>query len=492
MNLKKIIKLDKNKVSIVFIISMTLVLSSCQKLVNINPPPTSITSGNVFQTDATATAVLAGIYTKISGKYSTSDFDVSTISSWVGLSADELILWTGADNSSQIAYYKNHLLENSNNSFSLGFWTSFYNNIYSCNSAIEGINQANSLTPAVKKQLLGEAKFLRAYVYFNLVNLFGDVPLVLSTDFKLNSHLVRSSKDLIYQQIIADLQEAKDLLSEEYLKANALTPYSGGTEERIRPTRWSAIAMLARVYLYTQQWMQAEAQSTLVINRSTIFRLTSLNEVFLKNSSETIWALQPVTTGNVTNTQDAYLFIIPPTGPNTYPGNTVYLSSQQLNSFEKNDQRKTNWVSFVTVGSETFYFPFKYKVNTPNSSVTEYLMMLRLGELYLIRSEARAEQNNISGSQDDLNEIRNRAGLLNTIANDKPSLLTAILHERQVELFTELGHRWFDLKRTGKIDEVMNVVTPLKGGTWNKNWQLYPIPLGDIQKNSNLVQNPGY
>jgi hypothetical protein len=119
-------------------------------------------------------------------------------------------------------------------------------------------------------------------------------------------------------------------------------------------------------------------------------------------------------------------------------------------------------------------------------------MILRLAEQYLIRAEARAQQNNIDGAKTDLNAVRNRAGLLNTTANDKTEMMAAVLHERQVELFTELGHRWFDLKRTKAVDLVMNSVTPIKGGTWQTTDQLYPIPVADIIRNSTLKQNPGY
>jgi hypothetical protein len=177
-------------------------------------------------------------------------------------------------------------------------------------------------------------------------------------------------------------------------------------------------------------------------------------------------------------------------------GYPVYLSNQLLNAFEPNDKRKTNWINNVTVGSvptsATYYFAYKYKSATLNAPVTEYTMVLRLGEQYLIRAEAKAHQNNIGGSQGDLNVIRKRAGLSNTTANEKNALLAAILHERQTELFTEWGHRWLDLKRTNNIDAVMNTVAPTKGTTWNSNWALYPIPLYDIIQNPNLVQNSGY
>ena len=125
---------------------------------------------------------------------------------------------------------------------------------------------------------------------------------------------------------------------------------------------------------------------------------------------------------------------------------------------------------------------------------SEILMVLRLAEQFLIRGEARARQNNISGAQNDLNAIRTRAVLKSTTANDMPSLLAAIQHERQVELFTEWGHRWLDLKRVGAIDAVMNGVTPLKanGVAWQPFQQLYPLLTNDLIKDANLVQNSGY
>jgi hypothetical protein len=119
-------------------------------------------------------------------------------------------------------------------------------------------------------------------------------------------------------------------------------------------------------------------------------------------------------------------------------------------------------------------------------------MVLRLGELFLIRAEARAQQNNLQSALSDLNVIRKRAGLPNVNVNGKDSLLLSILHERQVELFAEWGHRWFDLKRTGNIDRIMNLVTPQKGGIWKTTSRLFPLPEGDIEKNNNLNQNPGY
>jgi len=469
-------------------LSFALSFGSCKKLIDISPPATAVTGASVYSSDATATAVLTGLYTQISGtSYATTGFP--TISLFAGLSADELTLWSGVSNTIQIAYYRNYL--SANPSAGSEMWYTCYPYIFICNLAIEGLNLATALTPAVKQQLIGEAKFMRALFYFYLVNFYGDVPIVLSSDYKANATLARAPKGQVWEQIIADLIDAQGLLSMNYLKADA----RGTTTERVRPTKWAATALLARAYLYTSDWMNAEAQSTIVINNSSLYSLNSLNNVFLKNSSEAIWQLQPVTSG-ITNTQDAYFFIIPSTGlSSSWP---VYLSNSLLNSFEAGDQRRINWVGKYTDTTTNphrdYFYPFKYKVNTLNAAVTEYLMMLRLGEQYLIRAEARAQQNNINSAQSDLNAIRVRAGLLSTAANDKTSLLTAILHERQMELFTEFGQRWLDLKRTGNVDAVMSAVMPSKanGAIWQSYQQLYPLPLADIQKDPNLAQTSGY
>ncbi len=139
---------------------------------------------------------------------------------------------------------------------------------------------------------------------------------------------------------------------------------------------------------------------------------------------------------------------MPSTGPsdaNFFGGHPVYLSHSLLGSFEDNDERKSNWIDSVIVGSDTFYYPFKYKIAQFGDPVSEYLMVLRLSEQYLIRAEARANQGNLIGASEDLNLIRIRAGLTNTLAVSQQELISAIMHERQTELFTECGHRWFDL-----------------------------------------------
>ena len=465
------------------ILLFPLIISSCKKLVDIPAPADQIADNNVYTNDATAISVLTGLYTAMSSDGYFTGFQ--SISLLAGLSSDELSLHSSAT-STQVSYYSNALSMNSGTGSE--FWGPLYNYIYKCNAAIEGLMTSDALTPAIKNQLLGEAKFMRAFYYFYIVGLFGDAPLVITTDYKVNTLLFRAPKIQVYQQIIEDLKEAQKLLSTEYLDGNLQT-YTD-TKERLRPTKWAATALMARVYLYTGDYINAEAQATMVINNSSLYSLSPLSDVFTMNSPEAIWQLQPVFVGH--NTEDGWTFIIPPTGPNEQ--NPAFLSPQLLDKFEAGDLRKTEWIGSIDVAGTTYHYPFKYKSATLDEPLTEYLMVLRLGEQYLIRSEARAQQNNISGAESDLNAIRTRASLANSTATDKASMLIAIQNERQVELFTEWGHRWLDLKRTNSIDGIMSIVTPQKnnGAAWKSHQQLYPLPLSDIESAPNLTQNPGY
>lgn len=467
----------------VIILLLIFQICACKKLVDVSAPITSTTSAIVYSSDATAISVLTGLYTNMNFSALTNPGIIPSLSLFAGLSADELTLSPIGYTVPLNAYYTNSLASTVSG---YEYWSTIYGYIFTCNSAIENLNASMNVSSAVKQQLVGEAKFMRAFCYFYLVNLYGDVPLVLSTDYKSNAGLARSPKANVYLQIISDLKDAQKLLSSSYVDATLLKT----TTERVRPTKWAAMALLARSYLYTENWMNAEAESDSIINNTAQFSLDTLNGVFLKNSTEAIWQLQPVTTGT-TNTQDAVLFIIPSAGPSTL--NPVYLSNNLVNSFEMGDNRKTNWIQSIKAGGQTYNYSYKYKVNARNASVTEYLMMLRLGEQFLIRSEALAQQGKTLASIADLNSIRNRAGLSNYLgATDKSSLLSAILHERQTELFTELGQRWLDIKRTGSVDGIMNIVTVQKGGLWNTNWQLYPIRITELQYDPELSQNVGY
>lgn len=499
----------KRLLIIIWIIS--LISGSCRKLVETDPPSNQITGTSVFAFDGSAIAIFNRFYDQMNGAPFQGVSHPGSINLLAGLSADELVTISTSGN--LFFSYNNQLI--SQPSLSLGgeAWIPLFQFIYRCNDAIEGLNKSGTLTPAVKQQLLGEAKFLRAFCYFYLVNLFGDTPLALTTDADVNTMLSRSPKDQVYEQIITDLKEAETLLSTNFLDGKL----TAVTTERVRPTKWAATALLARVYLYlgsmgkTENWAKAEEAANAVIANTALFGpLPSLNNAFLKNSREAIWQIQP-TSANL-NTVEGSVLNVPTTGPGA--NNPVFLSQHLRSSFESNDVRAIlgNWVNKVVYnvasgGKDSVYFAFKYKkdaiasngVVTSLATLSEYFMVLRLGEQYLIRAEARAKQGNLSGAIADLDSIRKRANLplLGTTNSgiSQSALLDKILDERRHELFCEWGHRWFDLKRTGKIDEVMTIITPIKSaGTtvWQPYQALYPIPYSELLKGPNLVQTPGY
>jgi starch-binding outer membrane protein, SusD/RagB family len=482
MNLLNNIR-TQQKLILLSITLLAMMLTGCSKLVEVDPPVTSINSSLVYQNDATAIAAVNNLYVIMSQQGIGSG--ITSLSLYASLSADDLSVYSGAGDPTLSAYYENSLRAGLSGGPEI--WNNIYSSlIYTINSALEGIGPTNKLTEKVKNQLLGELMFMRGFCYFNLVNLYGDVPLVLTTDYKKNSLISRTDKNLVYAQIISDLKEAALLLSGDYLNGTLLN----SSEERIAPNKWAAKALLARCYLYTGNWEGAEDESSQVIGNKMLYDTVSLNKVFLVNSMESIWQLQSVSS-SVTNTSDAYLFILPVNGPDNL-FNKVYLNNFLVNAFENGDGRLQNWIRFVNVEGVKYYYPYKYKINEIGVEVSERTMILRLAEQYLIRSEARARQNKFTDAYTDLNIIRHRAGLTPLPdGNDLELILDQIIHERQTELFTEYGHRWYDLKRLNVANKILSTE---KGDSWQDSDQLYPIPLTELLKNPALAgyQNPGY
>lgn len=461
------------------------ILPGCKKLVTVDPPVDALISTTVFGDDADASAALNGIYIRMTSNIGNGTLSggPKSIGVLTGLSADELSLYPNADPALAQVW-----ADAQNNQTNLSIWDDLYSYIYYCNAAIAGLSGSSGVSATLGRQLMGEAKFLRAFCFFNLIQLYGNVPMPLVPDYRTNASLPRIADTVVYHQVVLDLQSADSLLPATYSDGKGAP-----STERTRPDKFTAIALLARVYLYRQDWQDAATQSSLLIADKTDYDTVSLNSVFLKNSMEAIWQLQPVLPNY--NTYDADLFILSPGRPNTYY-NSLYLSDRLISAFDPGDQREADWVGvFMTtdVPALTYYYPYKYKIPYGNTMVSEYVMVLRLGEQYLIRAEARAQQGDLAGAAADLNVIRTRAGLPNAAAGSQSQLLSDILHERQVELFTEGGHRWFDLIRTGKVDSLMNIVTPEKSGLpWVPARKLFPLQQTELAADPNLVQNPGY
>ncbi|WP_246040831.1 RagB/SusD family nutrient uptake outer membrane protein [Flavivirga rizhaonensis] len=388
----------------------------------------------------------------------------------MGLYTDELDYYL-LDREEALENYQNHTVQ-SDDLIVADLWDSAYTQIYTVNGVITNVESSLDLTLEDKNQFKGEALFVRSYLHLLLVELFGDIPYVTETDYLVNRDVKRAPRALVYSHIIRDLNLAVDLLPDEDISG-----------ERIRPYAAVAEAVLARAYLYSQQWDLAEAMADRVVTKFGSLE-PDLNKVFLKEASGTIWQFKPNADGNNTGEGKRFIFT-------TVPPFDVAMNDLLFDAFEPGDLRQSSWIKEVSnaTNTETWYHAFKYKESGNTDSSLEYSVQLRLAELYLIRAEARAHLGDISGAQADINVVRNRAGLNNTTAITLDELLDAILQERRVELFTEQGHRWFDLKRMGKAAEILAPIKP----NWKDTHILLPVPDLELTLNPNLLpQNEGY
>lgn len=435
-------------------------LLACEKFVSIPVPETQVQANRIFANERSAEAALTGLYAQLTS--TTLSLTNGGLSIYPALSADELYNTTAS--SDLDPFYTNSIPATNSTGINTRLWSAAYKYIYHCNSIIEQLETA-PLQQAFKNKTVAEAKLIRSYLYSLLIQLFHDVPLVLTTAYETNAVMPRTAYAKLLGQIIADATDAYNNLPATGVKA--------------KPVKATAAALLARYYLLAGNNAEAEQNAALVIEANAYTLVSNLNNVFTNTSTETVWHL-PKDQGN---TAEGTAFV--PASATVRPA--YALTNSLLNAFEANDQRKTAWTKTNTISGQPYTYPNKYKsrLATP---VTEASIVIRLAELILIRAEAKAKQDKLAEAETDLNRIRVRAGLTAINNLSKEQLLLAIEKERRIELFTEGGHRWFDLKRTGRIHEVMILEKP----TWKQTAQWYPIPQNELLRNSFLTQNPGY
>ncbi|MFV8339529.1 RagB/SusD family nutrient uptake outer membrane protein [Flavobacterium sp. LB3P21] len=452
-----------NPIIVAFIVCW---LYSCESFTEVDTPQSQLTSPAVFENVTTANAAMANIYARLREDGMVTGTP-GGLSSLMANYSDEMRFYGSSIDMEQ---FNNHTIVPSN-SLIASLWNGTYGEIYAANAILEGLANSTAIPDEDKARLTGEALFLRGYLHFYLVNVFGDVPYVTATDYNNNSTIFKTPQAQVWQNIISDLTQAESVLPENY-----------PVIERVRINKAVATAMLSRVYLYTEDWVKAEEKASEVIANNLYSWEGNPAKEFLRESPAIIWALHPGVAG--VNTKEARTFVFS-SGPPIRPS----LANSLVSAFESNDLRRNLWVKTVTNSSGTWYCAFKYKKTANTGTSQEYSILFRLAEQYLIRAEAYAHLGNISGAQDDLNKIRTRAGLPSTTADAQESLLTAIAQERRMELFTEQGHRWFDLKRTGKATEVLSAIKP----GWQNTQVLLPLPQTELLLNNNLQpQNPGY
>lgn len=439
----------------------------CTDFVEVDPPKNTLVLETVFEDPATVESALANLYYDMREQGMVSGFNGLT--PMMAIYGDELDYY--GFNADLTQLYRHDVLPGNN--ITTEWWGQAYHLIYGANDILQGVEGSHSLTENEKKRFKGQALFIRAYMHSLLVSVFGDVPYITTTDYQQNNKVSRTASANVYAHIIADLTQAIEILE-------GLEPLSS---EKVLADQFAAKALLARMYLYIENWELAEAVSSELIQ--TFSLEDELDQVFLKDSEETIWQLKADEESPL-NTREAEQLII-----QGVPGQRFALTDNLLEAFEAGDLRKEHWVASITDADNTvtLYYPYKYRAGLNQTESLEYSILFRLAEQYLIRAEARAHLGNLEGAKADINIIRNRAGLPDTDATTLNGLLDAISSERRVELFTEQGLRWFDLKRTGRADEVIGDLKP----NWKSTDVLLPIPVTELEANPNLLpQNDGY
>lgn len=371
------------------VFSVCLIQSSCEDFVDVELPDNRIVSETVFTNDETANSAVMGIYNELF-KADFANGDFSSVTMLGELAADNF--QTTVINDALREFEDNDLL--TNNSYNLNLWSSAYNIIYMCNSVIEGLNTFQGVSEKTKDKLMAEAQFVRAFVYFHLVNLYGDIPLIQTTDYRENALAYRNSITEVYELIIDDLESAAAILDPTF-----------DNDERLRANKFTALALLARVHLFLEDWEKAETLSTQVINNSENYTLlNNLDEVFLANSKEAIWQISPAGRGALSlTTNEARVFVI--TGPPPNSQQPIALTTDFLNVFDEEDLRFQHWVGEFNTESHVYHYPFKYKNNRSEAKIIEYSMAMRLAEQYLIRAEARAHQGKLAVKNRKIGEI---------------------------------------------------------------------------------------
>lgn len=391
-------------------------------------------------------------------------------------------------------------------------WKGNYQGVSNCNQALENIPLFKTLDNNTATQLKAEARFLRAFYYFNLVRLFGNVPLVdqvvqaddVASQEKANTQV---SADKIYAFIEEDLNYAISILP---------TVDNQAAKDIGRANKGAATALLAKVSLYEKKYQQAYdltnqiltgavGSYALVSDYSKIWREVG------ENSSESLFEIQGKSGSPKSGVQQ--YSVIQAIRGGTFAGvTTAYTGwgfntpSEDLdNSYEAGDLRKK--ATIIHVGDTLFdgvilksavNARYNYKAYVSQTQETysgdadltnKNVRILRMGDIYLINAEAANELGNTSTAITDLNKIRNRAGLGNTTASAQGDLRTAIWNERRWELAME-HDRFFDLIRQGRAGTVLRALG--KNFVDGKN-EIFPIPQGEISASGgSLKQNPGY
>ncbi len=477
---------------------------ACKNLLE-EDPQDQVFVDNFFQTENDATAAVNSVYAILNATSSAPNFGGVYYSAyWVttGLASDEMANRIAATDFDQLANFSYRPV----NSALYEFWTLVYKGINNANFAIDGIPKVKA-DEAFKNRRIGEARYLRGMLYFDLVRWFGDIPLVLRLGGALTPP--RNSKQEVYAQIISDLEFAAVNLPESYAPNDGLG----------RATKGSATGLLAKVYLTTGAWQKSIDACNSVINSGKYGLYSDFAEAFRvpnENGKETLFSVGFGTANNSISFWEEGQFnvrLLPKKLSGQIPGVNAQgwqVATQNLyDSYDPQDRRRA--VTLLTTinnvdGSTTTVEPHiqKYwdRVNEPLAGNTSHdFPYLRYADVLLMKAEALNELNNGPNVEayDAVNQVRKRARFNGTtelpILPDLQGLAyqafkDALLLERRHEFVGE-GHRWFDLVRFQKLEALVPIAKP--GVQPQPFHYLFPIPQGELDLNPNLLpQNTGY
>ncbi len=436
------------RLKLIIVLSSILTLS-CEDFIK-TEPVTIITDDLVIIDATSAEQVLLGAYSALQGANVYGNLTITNS----GVLSDELIHSGSFPTVKQMDV--NDIL--ADNVTLQGYWQSYYAGIFITNVLLERIEKI-TISASQKNVIVGQAKFLRALMLFDLVKMYGAIPLPKTTSLAELSTIPRTPAADVYTFIIAELTAAATLL--DGVDYNAA---GRDEQDRVKAGEWAVKALLARVNLYIGNKAAAGSFADDVIQNGGYTLPASYTTIFSGNSTETIFEIF-----SSVNDQNGLAFQVRTSGRYEYAP-----SPQLIAAFETGDTRK----AIIDDVSGAKPQVGKYK---DVATGTDRTIVFRLAEMYLIRAEANIGN---ASADADVNLLRTRAGLagLTNVSLDN------ILQERFVELCFE-GHRWNDLIRTGRVNQVMLVINPT---TWKAEDALLPIPLRDIRLNPALTQNTGY
>lgn len=459
------------------VLLLTIIMASCSKLLEVTPV-TEIGKSQAFESIASSKGAVNGMYNNLQAVY---DWRVQLIGDLMSDMSQQVDTWDAFISLDEMS-------PTADNNEVLALYTVLYRSIDIANNIIKYVPEVSGASEAEINDLVGQAYFVRGLAYFELARFWGGIPnvygqlgvvvkLVPSEGVSEADFATRSTLRATYDQVEADLLEALRILPETR---------GDNVLNRGYAIKGSARALLARYYLYNQVWDKAESFASEVIN-SSLYSLVPFEQVFRsKNSAESIFELQY----NVSD-QNGMRNWYYPSNKGGRGGAALHTELYHEMIANPDDERGV-YVDFNANAGAYYTTKWDMPGNADNGHV------LRLAEQYLIRAEARAEKSapDLAGSVNDLNAVRNRAGIADFSSGDRQTILDAILQERKLEFVGE-GHRWFDVLRKGKAMETFKNIVRTKGSLpsyslASEDFQVLPFPTRELNANQNLEQNAAY